>query len=86
MKTDELDDGPLPDGAGPAPVSYGADGRPFLPRAGGVPVTSSLADDDEDLLAAMFEGSSNWPAGVRRRPPSGLKVNLRKKFVKLSSP
>jgi hypothetical protein len=32
------------------------------------------------------EGSSNCPAGVRSKPPSGLNVNLLKKFVKLSSP
>jgi hypothetical protein len=34
----------------------------------------------------VMEGSSNCPAGVRSSPPSGLNVNRRKKFVKLSSP
>jgi hypothetical protein len=34
----------------------------------------------------MTDGSSNWPAGVRRSPPSGLNERRRKKFVKLSSP
>lgn len=34
----------------------------------------------------MTEGSSNWPAGVNSKPPSGLKVKRLKKLVKLSSP
>lgn len=34
----------------------------------------------------ICDGSSNCPAGVNNSPPSGLNVNLRKKFVKLSSP
>jgi hypothetical protein len=34
----------------------------------------------------MTDGSSNCPAGVKRRPPSGLKVRRRKKLVKPSSP
>lgn len=57
------------------------DGRFFLPLAG-VPDISS--DDDE--MPGTTDGSSNCPAGVRSKPPSGLKVSLRKKLVKLSSP
>lgn len=34
----------------------------------------------------MTDGSSNWPAGVKRSPPSGLNDRRRKKLVKLSSP
>ena len=40
-------------------------------------------DDDESLLLpppikdAIFEESSKCPEGVKRRPPSGLNVNLR---------
>jgi hypothetical protein len=56
---------------------------PFLlPRAGG---SSPLVEDDRDE-PGITAGSSNCPAGVRSRPPSGLKVSRRKKFVKLSSP
>lgn len=56
-----------------------AEGCPFLPLP---EVSPPVAFEDP----GMTEGSSNWPAGVRRRPPSELKVSRRKKFVKLSSP
>ena len=38
------------------------------------------------LLPVEADGcdSLNWPAGVNRRLPSGVKVNLRKKEVRLS--
>ena len=39
-----------------------------------------------ELDPGTTEGSSNCPAGVSKRPPSGLNVSLLKKFVKLSSP
>lgn len=49
-------------------------GFPRRPRCG------SLFDKRSSVV------SSKCPDGVRRRPPSGLKVSRRKKFVKLSSP
>lgn len=65
-------------------------GFPFLPRVG-VPPSSFVVPDEVDAplldkLEGMIIGSSNCPAGVRSKPPSGLNVNLRKKLVKLSSP
>lgn len=59
------------------------DGRVFLPRAGCSSVLFAVSDLDDP---GITEGSSNCPAGVNRRPPSGLKFKRRKKFVKLSSP
>lgn len=59
------------------------EGRPLRPRAGVVLLSSFACCLDCD---GITEGSSNWPAGVRRRPPSGLNVKRLKKFVKLSSP
>lgn len=58
-----------------------ASGWPFLPRASSV----LLPEDDRDAPGTT-DGSSNCPAGVIRRPPSGLKVKRRKKLVKPSSP
>ena len=57
------------------------EGRPFLPLDGCSSVLLVL-----DGLVGMTDGSSNWPAGVNSRPPSGLNVSRRKKLVKLSSP
>jgi len=59
------------------------EGRPLRPLAG-VALLSSFAGCLD--CGGITEGSSNWPAGVRRRPPSGLNVKRLKKFVKLSSP
>lgn len=59
------------------------EGRPLRPRAGVALLSSFASCLDCD---GVTEGSSNWPAGVRRRPPSGLNVKRLKKFVKLSSP
>jgi len=67
---------------------------PFLPLTG-VVAPSSLPEPEVpevllvplcDKLDGIINGSSNCPAGVRRRAPSGLNVNLLKKLVKLSSP
>jgi hypothetical protein len=60
---------------------FAASGCPFLPRA-----SSGLFPEDDREVLGLTDGSSNCPAGVNRRPPSGLKVRRRKKFVKPSSP
>jgi hypothetical protein len=60
------------------------EGLDFLPRTG--VVSSVLAPVDERDNPGMTDGSSNCPAGVKSRPPSGLNVSRRKKLVKLSSP
>jgi hypothetical protein len=59
------------------------DGRFFLPLEGCSSVLLPVDDRDDP---GITEGSSNCPAGVRSKPPSGLNVRRRKKFVKLSSP
>lgn len=72
--------------AGVGVSAVATDGRPFLPRTGVVLSLSlsSLTLYDND--PGRTDGSSNWPAGVRRSPPSGLNVSRLKKLVKLSSP
>jgi hypothetical protein len=83
MYTDDAEGGVIVDVAGVGVSAVVVEGRPFRPRTG--VVLSSLFDlYDND--PGMTEGSSNWPAGVRRSPPSGLNVRRLKKFVKLSSP
>jgi hypothetical protein len=57
----------------------------FFGRIGGSSVDAAPAVRDEDDRG-ITEGSSKCPAGVSKRPPSGLKVNRRKKFVNPSSP
>jgi hypothetical protein len=79
MNTEETEEELEEDNPAPEDPSYDTEGRPLRPLAG-VSLLSDL------LVTEMCEGSSNCPAGVRRRPPSGLKVSLRKKLVKLSSP
>jgi hypothetical protein len=74
MKTEEIDDGLV--GASSPMLRLSLPPRP---------------DDGSSpfpilVFVTLTDGSSNWPAGVRRRPPSGLKVSRRKKLVKLSSP
>lgn len=59
------------------------EGRPFRPLDGGVELSSFTGILE---IPGFTEGSSNCPAGVSSRPPSGLKFNRLKKLVKLSSP
>lgn len=62
MKTEEIDEG--------LTGSVDWDAR-FRPRLGS-------SDFDEDrVVPGTTDGSSNWPAGVRSRPPSGLNVSRR---------
>jgi hypothetical protein len=67
-------------------------GLPFLPLTGVVAPLSSFEEEALpavplcDKLDGMIIGSSNCPAGVSSKAPSGLNVNLLKKLVKLSSP
>jgi len=64
-------------------------GLPFLPLTGVVVPSSFPAPEVPEVLLVplcdrldgVINGSSNCPAGVRRRAPSELNVNLLKKLV-----
>lgn len=62
MKTEEVDEG--------LTGSVACEPR-FRPRVG-----SSDFDGDR-VDPGTTDGSSNWPAGVRSKPPSGLNVSRR---------
>jgi len=86
MYTDDVDRAVSPAAGAGFNDSERMAGLPFLPLTGVVAPSSFPAPEVLlvplcDKLDGIINGSSNCPAGVRRRAPSELNVNLLKKLV-----